>query len=253
MKVSRRLLLALPLALILAGCKAPVFSLVESTPATVSDSTLERPVRLGVIQQQAPALPRFRALVAALRARKHEVVLLGSDDAERGQAAGQSVDYVLEPKFRLVGWPCPKLNLLVAWMVGPLFGAPGWAGLQYDYEVETELTLTRPGSAEPLLAAALLRDTYDLAYTSYYYAVMIYGVDGGVVTGFQSAFDELTETEEINPVEEGFLEHTELKEAYLRRIVNTIENAIARDHSAQAPPQESEPVSPTPPAAASED
>ncbi|MGE0711034.1 MAG: hypothetical protein AB7N76_28515 [Planctomycetota bacterium] len=223
-QVPRRLLLTLALTLLLAGCKAPVFSLVESTPPSVRASTLERPVRLGLIQQPAPALLRFQALVEALRARKHEVSILG-----REREGDRPLDYVLEAKFRLFGRPWPKTNLLVAWMVGPLFGATGWAGLHYDYEVETELTLARPGAPMPVVQKALLRDTYELAYTSRYYAAMIYGIDGGVVTGFQSAFDELTEPDELEPVEQGFLEHAELKALYLRRVVDSVENAISED------------------------
>lgn len=227
MKVSLRLWLAL--TLIVAGCKSPAFTHVASTPASVPEAQLAQPVCLAVVQRAGPALPRLRGIVNALKTRRHTIVLL----FRKSQA--KRPDYILEPTFRIVGWPCPKLNLLVAWMVGPLFGAPGWAGLQYDYEVETILTLTRPGVPAPIFEATL-KDTYELAYTSNYYAAMIYGIDGGVVTGFQSAFDELSEPEELEPVEAGFLKHEALKAEYERRVVDTIENAIAADR-ADAPPE----------------
>jgi hypothetical protein len=216
----------------LGGCKAPEFYFeVEESSPEAPGSRLVEPVRLGTLQRYRSATrPRYDAILAALSERKHTLVnVVGAyDPLTQGE-----VDYLLETKISLIGRPHGLHNFWVAWVFGPIFGTPGWIGLYYDYEVQTSVSLTRPGREAPLFQTTIL-DLYGLSYTSDEYAWLIYMFDLGFLSGIWSCSDELTDPTELEPVEAGFLDHAALKEHYLRRVVNAIENAIACDRERAA-------------------
>jgi len=137
-------------------------------------------------------------------------------------------DYVVRVGLKIVGRPWGFRNFAVTWVFGPTFGAPGWAGMGYTYEVATEIQLARVGAAAPFASTTVI-DTYRMIYTSDEYAWLIYFWDLGFLSGIVSTWDELADESELAPVEEVFFQDQALCEQYLRRVTAAIERAAAGD------------------------
>lgn len=255
-------LLACALVLCLVGCHSPEFEfLPEASTPEPSAEPLAQPLRLRAHVYTGPAKARFEAVLGALEARGHQVALgtSGAMSLRSGSAFGVSttsgaapvassstdttgatsereaapglaraLEYVLRVGLRIVGRPSGLRNFAVTWVFGPTFGAPGWAGMGYTYEVVTEVHLARPGASAPFLSTTL-RDSYDLVYTSDEYGWLIYFWDLGCISGIVSTWDELKDASEIAPVEEAFFADAGLRQHYLRRVTAAIERAAGAD------------------------
>ncbi|MBL4845234.1 MAG: hypothetical protein JKY65_06900 [Planctomycetes bacterium] len=217
--------LALVLAHFTSGCKSPAFSFEEDDSSAEAPAVeLGRPLRPGFRHVYRKDPRRFKAIVGALRNRDHTVSLVGLHDP----MSQGPLDYVFEARVSRIGRPSAFPTFLVGWVFGPIFGAPGWAGFQYDYEVRTELSVTRAGSDTPCFTTTVV-DIYDLNYTSFEYSMLIYAWDFGFISGIVACSDELTEVRELEPVEAAFFLDEEISSHYLRRVVRAIEKAAADD------------------------
>jgi hypothetical protein len=242
----------------MGGCHSPEleFQPELSSPEPKAEG-VARPLRLQAHVYTGPAKLRFKTVLDALRGRGH-VVSLGrwgaapvssasaapassssspkpkprDDVAEEPSAPDPTLegepDYVIRVGLRIVGRPWGVRNFLVTWVFGPTFGAPGWAGMGYTYEVATEIQLARVGAAAPFTSTTVL-DTYRLIYTSDEYAWLIYFWDLGCLSGIVSTWDELADESELAPVEEAFFADEALCEHYLRRVTAAIERAAGAD------------------------
>ena len=152
----------------------------------------------------------------------------GAPEAPTDPTLEGEPDYVVRVGLKIVGRPWGLRNFAVTWVFGPTFGAPGWAGMGYTYEVATELQLARVGAAAPFLSTTVI-DTYRLIYTSDEYAWLIYFWDLGFLSGIVSTWDELADESELTPVEEAFFADEALCEHYLRRVTAALERAAAGD------------------------
>lgn len=137
-------------------------------------------------------------------------------------------DYEVQVGLKVVGRPWGFTNFAVTWVFGSMFGAPGWTGMEYTYEVATEIRLIRVGAKVPFLSTTVL-DTYRLTYTSEEYAWLIYFWDLGFLSGIVSTWDELADESELGPVETAFFADEALCKQYLRRVMAAIEGAVASD------------------------